>query len=106
MDTTILAPAAILVLWSLIMLIWLVATRLPAMAKVGMDLSTAAPISLRARELSCPYFPLQKLWLKLPQIGKVVKCNVMVRWFLTKRLALPKRIICFQPNKPKTVPQI
>ena len=43
MDTTILAPAAILVLWSLIMLIWLVATRLPAMAKAGMDLSTAAP---------------------------------------------------------------
>lgn len=43
MDTTILAPAAILVLWSLVMLIWLVATRLPAMAKAGMDLSTAAP---------------------------------------------------------------
>ena len=43
MDKTILAPAAILALWSLIMLIWLVATRLPAMAKVGMDLSTAAP---------------------------------------------------------------
>lgn len=43
MDTTILAPAAVLVLWSLIMLIWLVVTRLPAMAKAGMDLSSSVP---------------------------------------------------------------
>jgi hypothetical protein len=43
MEMTILAPAAVLVLWSLVMLFWLVATRLPAMSKIGMDLSKAAP---------------------------------------------------------------
>jgi hypothetical protein len=43
MDKTILAPAAVLVLWSLIMLLWLAATRFPGMAKSGMDLKNAAP---------------------------------------------------------------
>jgi hypothetical protein len=43
MTHTILAPAAVLVLWSLLMLIWMVVTRLPAMSKVGINLSTAAP---------------------------------------------------------------
>jgi hypothetical protein len=43
MDKTILAPAAVLVLWSLIMLIWMAGTRLPAMAKLGVDIKTAAP---------------------------------------------------------------
>lgn len=43
MNTLILAPAAALVIWSLIMLIWLAATRLPAMSKIGMDLKKAAP---------------------------------------------------------------
>jgi hypothetical protein len=41
--TTILAPAAVLVLWSLVMLIWMAATRLPAMAKTGTDLKNAPP---------------------------------------------------------------
>ena len=39
MTAPILAPAAILILWSLIMLIWLAATRLPALSKAGLDLS-------------------------------------------------------------------
>jgi uncharacterized MAPEG superfamily protein len=43
MDKTILAPAAVLVLWSLIMLIWMAGTRLPGMAKSGMDLKAAPP---------------------------------------------------------------
>jgi uncharacterized MAPEG superfamily protein len=43
MDKTILAPAAVLVLWSLIMLMWMAGTRLPGMAKSGMDLKTAPP---------------------------------------------------------------
>lgn len=43
MDTSILAPAAALVVWSLIMLFWMAGTRLPAMSKIGMDLSKAAP---------------------------------------------------------------
>jgi hypothetical protein len=43
MNEPILAPAAVLVLWSLIMLLWMAATRFPAMAKTGMDLKNAAP---------------------------------------------------------------
>lgn len=38
MHSPILAPAAALVLWSIIMLVWLAATRLPAMRKSGVDL--------------------------------------------------------------------
>ena len=41
MDNSILAPAAVLVVWSLIMLLWLAGTRLPAMSKAGIDLSKA-----------------------------------------------------------------
>ena len=41
MDKAILAPAAVLVLWSLIMLVWMAATRLPAMKKIGVDLGKA-----------------------------------------------------------------
>lgn len=36
-----LAPAAILVLWSLIVLLWLILTRLPAFGKAGISLGTA-----------------------------------------------------------------
>ena len=42
MDTTILVPAALLVLWSLIMLFWMAGTRLPAAKKLGIDI-TAKP---------------------------------------------------------------
>lgn len=41
MNTGILAPAAVLVVWSLLMLFWMAGTRLPAMKKVGIDLGTA-----------------------------------------------------------------
>ncbi len=43
MDKTILAPAAVLVMWSLIMFLWLAVTRLPALAKSGIVLKTAPP---------------------------------------------------------------
>ena len=43
MQAQILAPAAILVLWSLVMLIWVAATRFPAMAKSGMDIKQSVP---------------------------------------------------------------
>jgi hypothetical protein len=43
MNSPILAPAAVLVLWSLIMLFWMAGTRLPALSKVGIDLTTAPP---------------------------------------------------------------
>ena len=43
MTLQILAPGAILILWSIIMLIWMAATRQPAMSQIGMDLTKAAP---------------------------------------------------------------
>ena len=43
MQAQILAPAAVLVLWSLIMLGWMVATRFPAMAKAGIELGKGPP---------------------------------------------------------------
>ena len=43
MQTSILAPAAVLVAWSLVMLLWTAATRFPALAKSGIDLKTAPP---------------------------------------------------------------
>lgn len=38
MQAQILAPAAVLVVWSLIMLFWMAGVRLPAMKKAGIDL--------------------------------------------------------------------
>jgi len=43
MENTILAPAAVLVLWSLIMLFWVAATRFPGMIKSGVDLKKLPP---------------------------------------------------------------
>ena len=37
----ILAPAAVLVLWSLVVLLWMTATRFPAFAKAGLKMSDA-----------------------------------------------------------------
>jgi hypothetical protein len=41
MDNSILAPAAALVVWSLVMLFWMAGTRLPAMSKIGIDIGKA-----------------------------------------------------------------
>lgn len=60
MDTTILAPAAVLVLWSLIMLFWMAGTRLPALSKIGIDLSNAAPGG-RGQDLD-PVVPPSVAW--------------------------------------------
>ena len=43
MQAQILAPAAVLVVWTLAMLTWTAGTRLPAMRKLGVDLKTAPP---------------------------------------------------------------
>jgi hypothetical protein len=43
MQAQILAPAAVLVVWTLVMLVWTAATRFPAIAKSGMDLKQASP---------------------------------------------------------------
>lgn len=42
MNTAILAPAALLVIWSIVMLFWMAGTRLPAAKKLGIDI-TAKP---------------------------------------------------------------
>ncbi len=39
----ILAPAAVLVLWSLVVLMWMTATRFPAFAKAGLKIGEAEP---------------------------------------------------------------
>lgn len=49
MNSPILAPAAVLVLWSLVMLMWMAALRLPAMSKAGIDLATL--VGGRGRDL-------------------------------------------------------
>lgn len=41
MENSILAPAAALVVWSIIMLFWMAGTRLPALSKIGIDLTKA-----------------------------------------------------------------
>lgn len=43
MQAQVLAPAAVLVLWSLVMLFWVGATRFPAMSKAGIDPSKGKP---------------------------------------------------------------
>ena len=43
MNTTILAPVMALVLWSLVMWLWLYATRLPAMVKAKIKLDPTQP---------------------------------------------------------------
>ena len=43
MQTQILAPAAVLVAWSLIVLLWMITTRFSAFSKQGIDLSKAPP---------------------------------------------------------------
>jgi hypothetical protein len=43
MENPILAPAAVLVAWSLVMLFWMAGTRFPAMFKSGIDMKAAPP---------------------------------------------------------------
>ncbi|MDZ3831180.1 MAG: MAPEG family protein [Sphingopyxis sp.] len=43
MPESLLAPGAVLALWTLIMLFWMAATRFSAMAKAGVDINTAPP---------------------------------------------------------------
>lgn len=43
MQAQMLAPAAVLIAWTLVMLVWMAATRLPAMKKMGGGLGQAKP---------------------------------------------------------------
>lgn len=47
----ILAPAALLASWSLVMLTWMGATRIPAMGKSGLDMSKPMPGGRRGADL-------------------------------------------------------
>jgi len=51
MTTDILAPAALLALWTLIVLAWAAAVRLPAMAKAGYDIAKPPPGGRRGNDL-------------------------------------------------------
>ena len=51
MTEQILAPAAVLAIWSLIMLVWMVGTRLPAMSKANFDMKEPAPGGRRGADL-------------------------------------------------------
>jgi len=59
METSILLPASILVIWTLIMLVWLAAPRLPAASKIGVDI--AASVGGRGSDLD-PQLPAQTAW--------------------------------------------
>lgn len=43
MPASLLAPGAVLALWTLLMLLWMAGTRFSAMAKSGIDIKTAPP---------------------------------------------------------------
>jgi uncharacterized MAPEG superfamily protein len=60
MNSPILAPAAVLVLWSLVMLFWMAGTRFPAMAKIGADIRKAGPGG-RGQDIE-PMLPPQVVW--------------------------------------------
>lgn len=56
-----LGPAAVLILWSLLVLIWVVITRFPAMAKSGVDIRTA-PRGARYADVE-PGMPASVNWV-------------------------------------------
>lgn len=60
MTLEILAPAAVLALWSIIMLLWMTATRLPALKKVGIDLTKSEPGG-RGQDID-PQVPASVAW--------------------------------------------
>jgi hypothetical protein len=67
MNTSILAPAAVLVAWSLMMLFWLAGTRFPAMMKSGVDLKNGPPGG-RGQEVDQI---VRRLWLGNPIITRI-----------------------------------
>lgn len=60
MTLEILAPAAVLALWSIIMLFWMTATRLPALNKAGIDLTKSEPGG-RGQDID-PNLPASVAW--------------------------------------------
>lgn len=60
MENPILAPAAVLVAWSLVMLFWMAFTRLPAASKLAPK-DTPTPAGLRGQDLD-PMLPPSVAW--------------------------------------------
>jgi hypothetical protein len=60
MEMSILAPAAVLVLWSLVMLFWMAFTRLPAASKLAPK-GTPTPAGIRGQDLD-PMLPPNVAW--------------------------------------------
>lgn len=60
MQSPILAPAAVLVLWSMIVLLWMITARFSAFTKAGVDLSKAEP-GVRYQEIE-PSMPAPVNW--------------------------------------------
>ena len=58
-DTALLLPAAILILWTLVMLAWLALTRLPAASKIGIDI--ASSVGGRGADID-PQLPPKVAW--------------------------------------------
>ncbi len=61
MNVDILAPAAILALWSLVVLVWMVCVRLPAFKKAGINLAEPTPGGRRGIDLE-PLLPDAVNW--------------------------------------------
>ena len=61
MNLNVLAPAAVLALWSLIMLFWMVMVRAPAMKKAGINLAEPLPGGRRGIDLE-PLLPDSVNW--------------------------------------------
>ncbi|MEO1044975.1 MAG: MAPEG family protein [Pseudomonadota bacterium] len=59
MNTALLVPATVLVLWTLVMLFWMAGTRLPALKKMGIDM--AAKPGGRGPDVD-PVVPPQVAW--------------------------------------------
>jgi hypothetical protein len=51
MNADLLAPAAVLIAWTLFMLVWLAATRFPAMKVAGIDMAKPPPGGRRGQDL-------------------------------------------------------
>ncbi len=58
-DSALLLPAAVLILWTLVMLAWLALTRLPAASKMGIDI--ASSVGGRGADLD-PQLPPEVAW--------------------------------------------
>ncbi|WP_341712201.1 MAPEG family protein [Erythrobacter sp.] len=60
MQAQMLAPAAVLVLWSMVMLFWTAGTRFPAIAKLGKNMPPAKP-GVRGQDLE-GILPAKVMW--------------------------------------------